>query len=49
MAMYLFPTNARRVFPCIDELQAHTAISFTFEDVPFNNIVSNTRTEDDNP
>lgn len=48
VGMNLFPTNARRVFPCMDELQASTMISFTFENVPFTEIVSNSGPVDDN-
>lgn len=47
--MNLFPTNARRVFPCMDELQAVATISFIFEEVPFDEIVSNSIREDNNP
>ncbi|KAI8424610.1 hypothetical protein MSG28_003044 [Choristoneura fumiferana] len=46
LAMNLHATNARRVFPCMDELTEASTISFTFNNIPYNNIVMNSRLED---
>ncbi|RVE43926.1 hypothetical protein evm_011437 [Chilo suppressalis] len=45
LAMNLFPTNARRVFPCIDEPTETSIISFTINEAPYANIISNTQLE----
>ncbi|XP_063619790.1 aminopeptidase N-like [Cydia splendana] len=46
MAMNLHATNARRVFPCMDELTEPSTISFTFNNIPYNNIFMNSAQED---
>ncbi|XP_048007238.1 aminopeptidase N-like isoform X2 [Leguminivora glycinivorella] len=45
-AMNLHATNARRVFPCMDELTEPSTISFTFNNIPYNNIFMNSAQED---
>lgn len=47
--MNLFPTNARRVFPCLDEFTAAAPISFSFENFPFDEMISSSQAEDDDP
>lgn len=44
--MNLHPTNARRVFPCIDEPTEESTISLRFNNVPFDNIVANSQLEE---
>ncbi|XP_063360349.1 aminopeptidase N-like [Cydia amplana] len=46
LAMNLHATNARRVFPCMDELTEPSTISFTFNNIPYNNIFMNSAQED---
>ncbi|XP_061710734.1 aminopeptidase N-like isoform X2 [Cydia pomonella] len=46
LAMNLHATNARRVFPCMDELTEPSTISFTFNNIPYNNIFMNSALED---
>ncbi|XP_041970735.1 membrane alanyl aminopeptidase-like [Aricia agestis] len=41
IAMNLHPTNARRVFPCMDEPTEASTISFTFNNMEYNNMISN--------
>lgn len=41
MAMNLHPTNARRVFPCMDEPNLATTIAFTFENMEYSNLILN--------
>ncbi|XP_059049748.1 aminopeptidase N-like [Achroia grisella] len=41
VAMNLYPTHARRVFPCMDELTQRPNISFSFNGLDYNNIVTN--------
>ncbi|CAK1546282.1 unnamed protein product [Leptosia nina] len=44
VAMNLHPTNARRVFPCIDEPNVQTTISFTFAGVnTYTNVIANSK------
>ncbi|CAH2217442.1 jg25470, partial [Pararge aegeria aegeria] len=44
IAMNLHPNNARRVFPCMDEPNLlTTGLSFTFNDMGFDTILSNTQ------
>ncbi|CAG9795011.1 unnamed protein product [Diatraea saccharalis] len=47
--MNLHPTNARRVFPCIDEPTETPLISFTINDVNYQNLISNSNPVNDNP
>lgn len=45
--MNLHPFNARRVFPCMDEPNLLTnALSFTFEDMDFNTVLTNSRVDE---
>ncbi|XP_053604247.1 membrane alanyl aminopeptidase-like isoform X2 [Plodia interpunctella] len=41
VAMNLHPTNARRVFPCMDEPTEASTISFTFNNLNYNHLVGN--------
>ncbi|XP_013142060.1 PREDICTED: membrane alanyl aminopeptidase-like isoform X2 [Papilio polytes] len=46
LAMNLHPTNARRVFPCIDEPNQSSTIRFTFNNIEYDNLVVNSMLED---
>nr|ASU92549.1 glutamine aminopeptidase-like protein 11 [Achaea janata] len=46
VAMNLHPTNARRVFPCMDEPTEVSIISFTFNNMEYTNLVSNSLLEE---
>ncbi|XP_049870319.1 membrane alanyl aminopeptidase-like [Pectinophora gossypiella] len=46
IGMNMYPTNARRVFPCMDDLRDASNVKFTFIDVPFNNIIANSELEE---
>ncbi|XP_046963465.1 membrane alanyl aminopeptidase-like [Vanessa cardui] len=41
VAMNLFPTHARRVFPCMDEPNLSTITTFTFEDMGYDTVFTN--------
>ncbi|KAM3967321.1 membrane alanyl aminopeptidase [Aphomia sociella] len=49
LAMNLHPTNARRVFPCMDEPTESSTISFTFNGLNYNHIVSNALLQENSP
>ncbi|XP_047528953.1 membrane alanyl aminopeptidase-like [Vanessa atalanta] len=44
IAMNLYPTHARRVFPCMDEPNLSTITTFTFENMGYENIITNAMT-----
>ncbi|XP_072939971.1 membrane alanyl aminopeptidase-like [Epargyreus clarus] len=46
LAMNLHPINARRVFPCIDEPNILSTVTFTFNDTDFNHMVANSLLEE---
>ncbi|XP_013184638.1 membrane alanyl aminopeptidase isoform X2 [Amyelois transitella] len=46
VAMNLYPTNARRVFPCMDEPTEASVISFTFNNLNYNHLISNSMLEE---
>ncbi|XP_030032718.2 membrane alanyl aminopeptidase [Manduca sexta] len=48
IGMNLHPTNARRVFPCMDDPTEAATVSFTFIDVDYNNIITNSILDDSN-
>lgn len=41
VAMNLHPMNARRVFPCMDEPSLRSRITFTFNNMEYETMVSN--------
>ncbi|KAJ2952369.1 hypothetical protein O0L34_g4653 [Tuta absoluta] len=47
LGMNLYPTHARRVFPCLDELTSLAPVKFNFLNVDFPNMVSNSVLETD--
>ncbi|KAI5638670.1 membrane alanyl aminopeptidase [Phthorimaea operculella] len=47
LGMNLYPTHARRVFPCLDELTSQAPVMFNFMNVDFPNMVSNSVLEND--
>ncbi|XP_045494179.1 aminopeptidase N-like [Colias croceus] len=50
VAMNLHPTNARRVFPCIDEPNVHTTISFNFAGINnYQHVIANSILVDPRP
>ncbi|XP_026755599.2 aminopeptidase N-like [Galleria mellonella] len=49
IAMNLYPTNARRVFPCMDEPTASSDITFSFKNLNYNFILSNSLLENKDP
>ncbi|KAL4705516.1 hypothetical protein ACJJTC_011458 [Scirpophaga incertulas] len=49
IGMNLSPTNARRVFPCIDELTESPRISIAFNGIEYENLQANSVAEDDEP
>ncbi|KAJ8727740.1 hypothetical protein PYW07_001859 [Mythimna separata] len=46
VAMNLHPTYARRVFPCMDEPTELSIMSFTFNDLDYTHLISNSQLEE---
>ncbi|CAB3260804.1 unnamed protein product [Arctia plantaginis] len=46
LAMNLHPTYARQVFPCMDEPTEQAVIKFTYNNVEFNTLLSNSQLEE---
>ncbi|KAJ8733124.1 hypothetical protein PYW08_001422 [Mythimna loreyi] len=46
VAMNLHPTYARRVFPCMDEPTEASSMSFTFNNLDYTHLISNSQLED---